>query len=477
MFAKVADDMVFDAEAEGSLHILRAGPASSTLVLLHGGGDLPPALDQLGESVAGEARILGIDARRRVAGRRTIEGAAADLVEALRPLSGRPLRLAGCEAFGLLAYEVALQLMGADRMVESVDILRDSLTEDEHSSMWPTALLHCYHPQIFPIPLRHLSFRSDTGWREEHDMERLPPTAVSALVQAVMAASRDRRLLAARRPDSLVELKRGARHQPPLFCMPGAGASSLAFIDFASAPQLDRTIYGLEPRGLDGMTVPHVGVEAAAESYVGELLNAAPFGEFHLLGHSWGGLVALEMASRLERSGRPPSSLTVIDAPAIGRGPAADHGEDEVMDKLLHIYAQRAGRSLPLTGKRLAALRGHARLNALRTVLSDAALVPATIPPDVLRGPVNAFSRAVRSEYRPRHSYTGEVDFALATGASSGVGLEERTCSWRRAAGRTIFWEAPGDHMTMLQRPQVGALVDRWVDNARRIEAGRGSRS
>src|SRR5690606_29190664 len=97
----------------------------------------------------------------------------------------------------------------------------------------------------------------------------------------------------------LLRLGGGERDVTSLFCVPGAGASVTSFADFVGSLPDGIRVYGLQPRGIDVADLPHIGVEAAAACNISALVGEEhPSGPVHLLGHSYGGAVAFEMAHR-----------------------------------------------------------------------------------------------------------------------------------------------------------------------------------
>src|SRR5262249_9192661 len=111
--------------------------------------------------------------------------------------------------------------------------------------------------------------------------------------------------------------------EDPLFCIPGAGNSVASFVDLTMCLGTRRPVYGLQPRGLDGTQIPYSLVSAAAETYVRTLEKICPKGRLHLLGHSFGGWVAFDMAQRLLLSGRQIASLILLDSKAPDKDPSA----------------------------------------------------------------------------------------------------------------------------------------------------------
>ncbi|NJC70660.1 amino acid adenylation domain-containing protein [Planosporangium thailandense] len=106
---------------------------------------------------------------------------------------------------------------------------------------------------------------------------------------------------------------RGEGDRAPIFCVhPGAG---LSWMYSGLLPQLTgHPVYGLQARGLtDPDALPDTVREMAAD-YVEEIRKVRPAGPYHLLGWSFGGLVAHAMATRLEQAGERVELLAMVDA-------------------------------------------------------------------------------------------------------------------------------------------------------------------
>lgn len=96
---------------------------------------------------------------------------------------------------------------------------------------------------------------------------------------------------------------------PALLLFPHAGAQSLAFRALASAWPADWLVRALDPPGHGWAPgTPLEAVEEMARAYLKHLPREATHGVF-LFGHSLGGLVALEVARRLEEEGEPAPGL------------------------------------------------------------------------------------------------------------------------------------------------------------------------
>ncbi|KAL1960531.1 hypothetical protein VTO42DRAFT_7110 [Malbranchea cinnamomea] len=80
--------------------------------------------------------------------------------------------------------------------------------------------------------------------------------------------------------------------------------------------------------------------EELADLYIGYIRNIQPHGPYHLLGWSFGGILAMEIAQRLASDNEKISSLAFIDTYFDVRGTTrrAGLGDTEVLDSIYHIY-------------------------------------------------------------------------------------------------------------------------------------------
>jgi thioesterase domain-containing protein len=224
-------------------------------------------------------------------------------------------------------------------------------------------------------------------------------------------------------------------------------------------------IYGLQPRGLDGALVPHATVEAAAASYLRALDLDRPV---HLLGHSFGGWIAFEMAAQLRASGREVASLTIVDSDAPSH--TSDVVECTAVEVLLHLISvleQSAGRSLGITRADLEARDDDERRALLHARLVGANVLPRRSTADVLRGPIRVFAACARTQYTPRVVDPSRVRLVLLHDPRLGAAATHRqhqaaAAGWRAWAPQLSIWEGPGNHMTAFHAPHVALLAD-WL--------------
>lgn len=105
---------------------------------------------------------------------------------------------------------------------------------------------------------------------------------------------------------------RGSGTRPPLFCLHPMGGPSWVFAGLMRHLDPDFPLYGLQPRGLARPEPLPDSLEAMAADYVEQMKTVQPKGPYHLLGWSFGGIVAHAMAVLLEESGDEVGLLTVM---------------------------------------------------------------------------------------------------------------------------------------------------------------------
>jgi arthrofactin-type cyclic lipopeptide synthetase C len=264
----------------------------------------------------------------------------------------------------------------------------------------------------------------------------------------------------------LIGLQSGRANTNPHFWIPGAGASMTSFAQLVAC--LDRTmpVYGLQPRGLDGDLVPHSSVRAAAEFNLAAISQIYPSGPVHLLGHSFGGWVAFEMAQLLLESGRTVASLTILDkeAPDETDNVSREYTNTDILMDLIDGFELTLGRPLGIGRIDIESLTETAQRELLHRRLVASNLMPRRTEPDVLRGPLRTFGASIRAHYKPDKPYPGRLTLILVDDprldqASNRRYRDETTENWKRCAPNLVCVHGPGNHLTMLKEPHVQALA------------------
>ncbi|MGA3948830.1 amino acid adenylation domain-containing protein [Ralstonia nicotianae] len=508
---------------------------------------------------------------------RTIEGLAKRLKAAMRAVQPHgPYRLAGWSFGGVLAYEIAIQLIGEDEEVEFLGLLDTrhpalvsggkpkwaAENRPHHAQLlelclayWQqrspggpesaklaglagvedfSALLERCRAQallapdladvtepdlwhvldrivahgdaqanytVFPMPLKlHLFVaaheqRDDEppphkrwlGWNAilpDTQLQRIvvPGThqsmvlehaqalgeALSAALHA--AAGQPQPALQEAHYTPLLTIDAGSHRRESIVCIPGAGDGVVRFMHLAEALGGARPLYGMQPRGVDGWRVPHGTVEAAAAAYVRALDAGQVARGIHLIGHSFGGWVALEMALQLQAAGRAVASLTLLDCEAPGSEAGwlgRTYTATQVLAKFVEAVELALGRSLGIDPARLHAADEAEQWRLIHAGMVGAGLIPRRSQPGMLRGPIRTFGAALRTQYRPGRLYTGPVRLVLADDPALSREANEReqcrTVSELRGwAPDLVAWRGPGNHFSLLTPPYVQQVAAWW---------------
>ncbi|HEV7669693.1 MAG TPA: non-ribosomal peptide synthetase [Thermoanaerobaculia bacterium] len=265
------------------------------------------------------------------------------------------------------------------------------------------------------------------------------------------------------RRDALVPVlwfgREGDATKPALFCIPAVDGYAFVFRPLAAELADQVALAVLQFPGLDGKEAPMSSVEDLAEALIGRMRARQPAGPYFLLGHSYGGLVAYEMTRRLVARGERVSLLAMCDSHTPGAVP-------------LFARLVRDGEQLALAARRIwqasggrlpAAIRavGHMAQRALRRRVGNT-LVEHEIHE------VRRISTAARKRYRfgAPADLPGTAVWLLR--AAPGPGSAHLWCRWvapdngweRRLVGPLRIVDVPGDHIRMLNPPNVAVLAE-----------------
>ena len=484
-----------------------AAPAASSqacLFFVHDGAsdDCVPALS------AGLDGGPAVHALRVEAGMPdTVEAIATQLLAQLLLRQPRgPYKLAAVGACGVLAYEMAVQLVGQDQAVSFIGLV------DTDCPPWPSGqdvdpaaeatrhggaslrdAIRNYAIQPAPLCVHLVESASRQAMAQATAASPLEPSGWTSLVSSVRlwkldaastgdaefamsAAAALSQALAASRPaapasphGAHVIIQSGKPGQAPLLCVPGAGDSVIGFIPMAEALSAQYPLHGLQPRGVDGLLVPHATVEAAASFYLDATAAQRRDGPVHLVGHSFGGWVAFEMALQLRARGEPVQSLTIIDAesPDSVGVLGGQYSSTGVLVELIRVMEMSAGKDFGIDMARFKASPRGVQLQMLHEGMVRVGMLPRRSEASTLRGLTRTFGTALRTTYKPRRCLAGPVGLVLARdpdhpGEQEDLLREEMLQGWKRFAPDLIAWNCPGDHFSVLRKPQVQALAAWW---------------
>ncbi len=278
----------------------------------------------------------------------------------------------------------------------------------------------------------------------------------------------------------------GAR--PPLFCIHALGGEVLYYYRLARELGTDQPVYGLQARPLEGWAeAPWVTIEEMAAEYLDAVRSLQPAGPYLLAGHSFGGIVAFEMARQLIGAGEEVALLAILDE-GVPRGDEAAKVDTAAVIVDLVRYHTRGQEPAPaLHADELRGLPLEAQLARGLEVLEsmDAELGPGFDIP-MLRDLVLGWSsRETAAEHYRVSTYPGKITLLRASSvdpvALRGVTpqrrkiLEDPTLGWDTVAeGGVEVHTVPGNHQTILEAPHVATLAKVLGTLIARAEQGLG---
>jgi glyine---[glycyl-carrier protein] ligase len=198
---------------------------------------------------------------------------------------------------------------------------------------------------------------------------------------------------------------------PPLFCIHPMSGISWCFARLMPYMSSDYPIYGLQARHLtDPKSIPQK-VEEIADDYLNQIRMIQPSGPYHLIGLSFGGLVAQAIAGLLQKQGDEVSLLALLDAypPVFDQSPVA-----VTREQLLPVIYEYFGYGTDVGDLDPAASR-------------DLADYMADFPIDAIIETNQAFFSIVNATILQRY----DGDLILFTATDSGDSAESRPEAWR----------------------------------------------
>jgi acetoacetyl-CoA synthetase len=243
----------------------------------------------------------------------------------------------------------------------------------------------------------------------------------------------------------LVQMRAG-EHGPPLFLVHSIWGDVLGMRQIATAMKSDVPVYGIRARGLNPGEEPQTSVEEMAQTYVELIRGFQPEGPYRVAGHSYGGLLAFEIARLLTEQGEEIDWLGLIDAE---------------LSTEAHAPARRWGHRLALPFHYARAVLRDPR-SAIRSVIQQEDWTEGA---SATHQRFAALSLEAAAAYRPR-PYRGSMTYFLPTVRRFHL-FADPLPVWRRVtAGRIEIERVPGPHVGMVAGDSaqvVAAAIDRHL--------------
>jgi thioesterase domain-containing protein len=254
---------------------------------------------------------------------------------------------------------------------------------------------------------------------------------------------------------TVVPLRNFQGSRPPLFLVHGVGGNVLGFYSLAERLENSQPVYGIQAQALIPGKDAVLRLEKMAAQYIDDMRAACPEGPYHLLGFSFGGLVAFEIAQQMHASGLKVGLVGMLDT----RQPSLMHEpqllgsfHSRLYRRLREIYRHtytRNDRRRYLLGRVRARLRSFSYSIALRKGLEEAVSAPRDVKE------IN-HTAGVNYNLRP---YPGRVTLFRAEEDHPMVKPLPLDLGWSSFAHSLAIKHIPGDHGGILYDPGLSILA------------------
>ena len=259
-------------------------------------------------------------------------------------------------------------------------------------------------------------------------------------------------------------LLRSGRDTPPVFCVYGA----LLYRELSQHLQPGRSVYGaylaeevswLSAQSSDkarALSIPEMAVQ-----YMAMLRSVQPQGPYVLVGESFGGLIALEMAQQLKASGDSASLVVMLDCHA----PNTNYMSTRPLPVRIKLHLQLLReRGLTYVAERMERRRKLMWEGVASQLPAVLRALRLTMPRKILEAAGDLTQRRATHKasdaYQPT-AYDGKVLLFRAEERNLFEWDEGQDLGWGRWLTQLSIEQVPGNHLSILRSPNVEVLAAR----------------
>lgn len=251
----------------------------------------------------------------------------------------------------------------------------------------------------------------------------------------------------------LIKLKEG-KTQKPLFFLHPSGGSVHWYTNLANQINGDRAFFGVQARGIDGKSELDDDIQIMAKRYMIEIIKSQPEGPYYLGGWSFGVIVAYEVAQQLISSGKEVALLALLD-----QGPflSGQFPNDDT-----ELIAEIFKSNFTLDVDELRSMDYKDQLRVVLKKAKKAKMVPFWVNIDQFGFYIRILKtmRLAWKNYQIK-SYPGRISLFRAVDNTDNTGLEPDLGWSKFSASKVEVIEVPGDHISMMQEPNVKVLAEK----------------
>ncbi len=266
---------------------------------------------------------------------------------------------------------------------------------------------------------------------------------------------------------SAVKIKPGNSLKPPLFLLHDMSGSVFFYQQLANHLPADRTCYVIQSQGLNGIETPISSVTKMADYYIQEIRKIQAVGPYHLIGYSFGGILAFEMARQLEIQSQSIGLLAILDsqapisaenllAPPNPLSPTTSNGKFSRLSKFLSFNTHEKINYIRC------GLEIHRTFGKLRIPYQFYLRYIKRSLPELGRLDVYRTNTQAYHSYRNQSTYAGTATIFFSGEKISALSSEPQLGWDKHIAGKIATWLCPEtNHGTLIQEPYVRLLAEK----------------
>ena len=255
-------------------------------------------------------------------------------------------------------FDLGIDSVGMTSVLNEINrLLKTSVQPSiifEHSNVELLAkyLVDSFQGTISALAVERLSFPIDYAARIDVGNSALPPIDSNKDLtdQAIDGnTNREKKSVIYKPKELLVAMQTGSNGES-IFAVPGVGGSVLTLQAFSLAFAKSNPFFGLQTVNVDNQVFAFDSIEDMAVANIAAIKTNQNVGPYHLVGYSFGGVVAFEMARQLAIQGDRVATLTLVDTlvPTLFDG-LNSHDEATMLFEIYQIAMRLLGASLELS--------------------------------------------------------------------------------------------------------------------------------
>ncbi|NET43198.1 MAG: SDR family NAD(P)-dependent oxidoreductase, partial [Okeania sp. SIO2B3] len=249
----------------------------------------------------------------------------------------------------------------------------------------------------------------------------------------------------------------------PIFCVHPSSGMALSYFELAKLLGDDQPFYGLQALGLEKGQEPLTQVEDMATLYLSAIRQVQQNGPYILLGWSFGGYVALQMADELITQGEQVAFLGLLDTYVPSELP-----DEQVLMERGEIVVPLFGGTISIPAKEFQQLTSNEQALFVMKQAQQAKLLPPDFEVDDIQRLLELLRLNLKAMggYSPP-PYPGPITLFRAEKGSLGLSQEvfaamEPTLGWAKTiVGKVEVETVPGYHEYMVYNPNVTTLAQK----------------